>query len=203
MKKRFSVLAIALAGLLGPSAEAAVTVAFSTSSDTLVQPTEPLRVNPGAIGQELFVWIENNSGGTIDGLSLDIRTDDPTFLEATSFATENPSGRWFGDPNEGILNTEDAIVDNTNAIVFGSFGGIGILDGQQVLHGTLTYDVTGNIGETADLSLAEGSFEITVDGGSAMDVTYGTAQITAIPEPGSFAFLGLVGIAAVTRRRRR
>lgn len=99
-----------------------------------------------------------------------------------------------------------------NDPVFGS--GTGTI--RSVLLGTITVTANGNVGDQNLLSLADFSpgADFVIDDGfgtlsfvaeDSPGFSYGTATInvTAVPEPSSFALLGLVGAVGAYRLRRR
>ena len=192
------IFALVVACSFGATANAQIDLFFSTS-DSNANAGADLTLTEGATGS-MFIWVTNNSGGTIDGLSLDINSSDAGVLEATDHIIDNPgSTRWFAT-GPGTLGD---LVDDSNAFVLITESGI--LDGETVLHSEVAFDVTGLEGSTTALSMAEGAFEITVSGVGGQNINFGVGSVSvgsAIPEPGSLAVIGLVTLGMVVRRRR-
>ena len=191
MKNIFLVLIFMLS--IAAVADADIVIHLSTSNASALAGSN-LTLEEGSSGS-MFVWVENNSGGTIDGLSLDILSDDSIILEANAFNIENPAGRWFAT-GSGTLGD---LVDDSNAFVL--ISETGIVDGALALHGEVVFDATA-LGNT-NLQLGEGAFEITVNGVATQDVNFGSGTVNVIPEPSALWIFGVVGFGFLTRRRKR
>jgi len=179
---------------------AAVTFSFSSpSGPTFSPPAEPIRVSPGTVGVSLDVWVENSLNESITGLALDVLSSDPAVLEGPGFTTESPAGRWLSSGN-GI---DGDLMTGANAVAVPQFGSDGITAGSFVKHGTITFDVTGSLGDTTTLSLAEGDNLIVTQTGSVTGIDFQSIDLTVVPEPSAFCGLCLCVTAAIFRRRAR
>ncbi|QDV42285.1 hypothetical protein Enr13x_21300 [Stieleria neptunia] len=194
--KRFFLTVLATLSFASLSS-ADVIVTFSTSRTDPNAGTE-LTLNAGEVAGSLFVFVENTSATTIEGLALDFQSETPGILTASAHLIENPAGRWFAS-TPGALG-ENPLVENSNAFNF--FGGFPI--GGPLLHSELQLDAIGT--GTTLVSAAEGASGIAV-GGQRVPLSFGSATVnvvSAIPEPSSaIALLAIGGTVLVRRNRRR
>ncbi|XZE53690.1 PEP-CTERM sorting domain-containing protein [Planctomycetaceae bacterium SH139] len=199
MRKIFAVATLCLV-----TTSARADIVFSTSATDAFAGSD-LVMNVGT-SASMFVWVSTEPGQTLAGISLDILSSDATILEATSHEVFNPNGdRWF-TTQAGDLG--DLVDDGLGLALLGLNGdGISTGDlGTFTLFSEVQFLATG-VGTTG-LSFDFGSQGIS-DGDVSFgpgDITFGTGSVsslTAVPEPGSFAVLGLAGVGMGIYRRRR
>lgn len=194
MKKYLALAAMIVC--LSSSAVHAQQIILSTSAIDAFAGSD-LNLNLGDSGS-LYVWVNNNSGGTVDAMGLDILSSDPAILEATAHLISNPSSRWFAT-GPGTLGD---LVTGSNAFVL--ITETGIADGELVLHSEIQFDATA-LGVTT-VNIQESPFGVTVDGLDVNpDFSLGSGTVTvgnAIPEPATgLVVLAACGLAVVRRRR--
>lgn len=156
----------------------------------------------------LYIWVSSLNGQTINGMGLDILSNDAAILQAISHTIENPivfgsTRRWNGTPNGGTLG-DLAIRSRAAAVTTPGVSTSGASD--FVLHSTLQFTATA-LGST-EITFREGQDRMTAVGQGSIfsSISRGTANVnvlTAVPEPGSFAVLGLAGLACAGVRRFR
>jgi hypothetical protein len=192
-------LALGLFVTVGNGAFAAVTVNFSTNG-LLYEENTQLNLRLGETGS-MFVWIRTDIGQTVVGIEMDIFSDDVSVLEATSHVVVNPGGtRWGVEATSGDLGD---LVRGSSAFSIPPFAGTGLTTaGEFLLHSEVQFQATG-LG-TTNLSFGFPGNGIADEDGDITPIT-GTAvvNVTAVPEPGSFAAIGLVGLAVGGVRRWR
>lgn len=198
-----TVLAVATLCLLATSARA--DIVFSTSATDALAGSD-LVMNNGT-SSSMFVWVSTEPGQTLAGISIDILSSDPAILQATSHEVFGEGDRWF-TTQEGDLG--DLVDDGLGLALLGfPGGGTGISTGDLgtfTLFSEVQFQATG-VGTTG-LTFDFGSQGIS-DGDTSFgpgDITFGTGSVsslTAVPEPGSFAVLGLAGLGIGIYRRRR
>lgn len=196
-------LAAALATFIGStSASAAVSLIFSTS-ETDAFAGNQLSLIPGDTGS-MYIWASTDADTTITGFALNIDSSEPSILQATGHTINNPIvfgtfRRWNTPLGAGQL---DDLVQNSNAVAITQIGlNTGDL-GTYALHSRVDFSVTG-VGVT-NLSFSEGAGVFVGSNNTRWsDVTGGSAIVTAVPEPGSFAALGLAGLGLAGYRRIR
>jgi hypothetical protein len=197
MKKLFLVLAFALC-VCTSQAQAQIDLLYSTSdSDAFAGSDLNMFLGESA---SMFVWVINDDLAAIDGLGIDLLSDNAAVLEATAHNINEPAGRWAAT-QAGTLG--DLAID-TNAFALIGFGSDGIAnDGIATLHSEIVFDAT-DLGFT-NLSIAENSNLISVTGNAPQSVNFGTGTVTVaqIPEPGSLIVVSAIGLMVVTRRNRR
>jgi hypothetical protein len=183
-------------GLAG-QASAAVTINFSTSNTDAGAGAE-LNLGLGETGS-MFVWVSSDPGQTLTGIALNIVSDNLNVLQATSYEIENPSGDRWADVNNGTLGD---LVSGSQAFALPPFAGDGLATGGDfVLHSTVQFVAT-ELGST-NLSFTLGSNGVgDLNGNVTPEFNTGFVNVTAVPEPGSFALLGLIGVAYGYKRRR-
>jgi hypothetical protein len=208
MKIRNVVLAAVVAISYPSIANAALTLKLSTSSTNADAGGDAV-VAPGGDGT-LYVWAATASNLTVAGMSFDIITTDPSIVTATSHEISYgvEGDRWFfddpGDLNSGDLG--EILVDDAEALALPGINGTGFStagEDQFALLSTLEFAATGLGTTLVDFDFGSQPFS---DGDapiSPSDVTFLGGSITAVPEPGSFAVLGLTGLAFGARRYRR
>lgn len=147
----------------------------------------------------MFVFISTEAGQTFNGMGLDILSSDPAVLQATAYNVANPSGRWLGifPAMLGDLVTE------ANAFnIVGGLSTTGLTD--FTLHSEIVFDATA-LGST-QLTFAENANLITAGLDSVANTIsfgVGSVNVTAIPEPSSYAVLGVLGLTVGGYRRLR
>ena len=202
MKIKF--LAVLFAAMALTASQASAAVVFS-SSNTDANAGADLNILAGD-SASMYVWVINDLGGTIDGLSLSILSSDEAILEATAHNIFNPDNRWLNNPmlnapNPGTLG--DLVLDS-NAAQF--LTETGIVNGTTVLHSEIVFDATA-IGET-ELTFAIGNRDITVDGVAVDEAGVGgfglgRVVVSAVPEPAAFSVMFAATACGMMRRRRR
>ncbi len=197
-----TVFAVVTLCLVATSARA--DIVFSTSATDAFAGSD-LVMNNGT-SSSMFVWVSTEPGQTLAGISIDILSSDAAILQATSHEVFDPEGdRWF-TTDSGDLG--DLVDDGLGLALIGLNGeGISTGDlGTFTLFSEVQFQATG-VGTTG-LSFDFGSQGIS-DGDTSFgpgDITFGTGSVsslTAVPEPGSFAVLGLAGLGMGIYRRRR
>ncbi len=197
MKKLFLVLAFALCACTN-QANAQIDLFYSVS-DTDVNAGSDLNMFLGDTAS-IYLWVVNNDQGAIDGLGLDMFSDDPAVLEATAHIINEPAGRWAAT-SPGNLGD---LVTDSNAFALIGFGSNGIAnDGVATLHSEIVFEAT-ELGFT-NLSIAENSNLISVSGNAPQSVFFGSGSVSVaqIPEPGSMIVMSAIGLVVLTRRQRR
>ena len=209
MKKFFVVLALVMVGnLMIESAKA--DFVFSTSSSSATAGTN-LELQSGATGS-MYVWMSTNTGQTLTAVSYNVFADTVGVATGLSHLVENPGGGRWSSINQGLVNTSGNLVNNTRAFYLpGISAGTGIATTgltDFVLHARFQVSAIGALGSSTGLTFTTTTAGVSQLGGGGNiwnSITRGTGSITisAIPEPGSLAILGLAGLAQMMRRRRR
>lgn len=198
MSKKLFWLAIAAMVSLTSAAQAQVDVFFSTSN-TDANAGSIIDLSNVGESASLFVWVNNNDIGVMDGLSLDILSSNASIVEGTAHIIDNPSNRWTAT-DEGTLGD---LVDDSNAFALVGFGANGLTnDNSPVFHSEIQFDAT-ELG-TTQLSFAEGNNTISIAGAAPQSVNFGTATInvSSVPEPNSIVLgLGVLGLSMIRRKR--
>lgn len=197
MKILYTLVAIAC---LFSASQAKADVVFSISNTDSAAGSD-LQLQQGETGS-MFVWISTEPGTTYAGIGLDILSSDAAILEGTNYEIFNPSLRWL-NVETGDLGD---MVTGSNAFALPGVAGTGLsTDGAFALFSEVQFSAL-EIGTTG-LSFAVNSNGIgdlvgTVDPAT---ITFGTGSVnvTAVPEPGSFAAIGLGGLAIGGYRRLR
>ena len=179
MKFLIKIAAIAAMSLSAVSAQAAVLVTFSFSND-------PEYGNvPGTVTGTI-AGLSDNATGAATGITL---TSYPAGLNNAGYSSDVFS--WA----DGTIYTNSFTI--TNGVVTGSDFIIQTpAQGTQLwLNGQQSYNFLGLDGATT---------LYTYNGGGASGVTYTVSQVSAAPEPATWAMLILgFGLAGATLRRRR
>jgi hypothetical protein len=110
----------------------------------------------------------------------------------------------------GVTADTGTRVQNINSGCLCPFVGVGLLNGESHLLGTITFDATGLVGSFSLTSDANGPTDGVLDlgGGNISGTTTfngATMDVAAVPEPGTLSLLGmgLGGLYVVGRRSRR
>lgn len=200
-----TLFAVATLCLVATSARA--DIVFSTSATDAFAGSD-LVMNNGT-SSSMFVWVSTEPGQTLAGISIDILSSDAAILQATShevFGSVPLGGDRWAQVGEGDLGD---LVDDGFGFALPGISGTGISTGDLgtfTLFSEVQFQATG-VGTTG-LSFDFGSQGIS-DGDTSFgpgDITFGTGSVsslTAVPEPGSFAVLGLAGLGMGIYRRRR
>ncbi len=177
---------------------AAESAVILSTSDTNATAGGNLTLQNGETGK-LFIWTSTRPGQTLQALSLNITSTNPSVLQATSSLVYNPAGRWL----QTAGGTLGDLVTNQRGATIGA-GGInsGALD-NYVLFSEVAFNATAE--GLTNINLAIGSSGTSVTTGTTFDATFsgGSVTVTAIPEPGSMAAIGMAGAALAYLRRRR
>lgn len=184
--------------LLGSSTtEAAVTVRLSVSDVDPLAGTD-LSLGLGQTGS-LYVWMSTEQNLAIRGVTLDILSSDSSVLEATGHIIFNGDNRWVPAAiSPGILGD---LVDEATAAGFTGLSTASEADFE--FFSEVQFTATA-LGSTAiDFQLGNQGFS---DGSNTIapgSITFVGGTVTAVPEPGTFAALGLGGLLVGGYRRIR
>jgi len=186
--------------LLFSASQAKADIVFSISNTDAAAGSE-LTLRQGDTGS-MFVWISTDPGTTYAGIGLDVLSSEAAILEGTNYEIFNPSLRWL-DVDNGDLGD---LVTGTNALALPGVAGTGLsTDGDFALFSEVQFSAL-EIGTT---NLA---FEVNSKGIGDLnglvdpaDINFGSGivNVTAVPEPGSFAAIGIGGLAIGGYRRFR
>ncbi len=200
MKKIVMMMAFVLALASNVQAD----IIFSTSNTDANAGSDLSLANVGDNGT-MYIWVSTAPGQVINGMSVNIDSDDASILQATSHNIYNPNSlRWNGT-NAGTLG--DLVADFRTVGLFAPFGlGTNGLN-DFVLFSEVNFTATAE--GTTNLGFSEGPLSVTYRGGSTTiwnTWTIGTGSVTvgsAIPEPSSAAIVGLLAVAGLVSRRRK
>lgn len=191
---------LALAVLLSAATSADAAIVKWSTSGVDANEGSNLTLQLGSTGS-IYVWASTDSGEAIRGFSFDAISDNPSILEGTDHIIEEPTGRWLST-GPGTLGD---LVTGSNAIASSFLGQTGINTGGEenfVLHSEIQLLAT-ELG-TTNVMLQEGTAGIS-DGSNSIATQFfgGTVNVTAVPEPGTCAVLGLGAVTVWLRRKRR
>jgi hypothetical protein len=211
MKKlHYSALMLLVAALLSGTAHA--DFKFSTSGTDSEAGTD-LKLATGETGS-MYVWMSTEVDQRLIAVSFNVFADDLLVAQALSHSIENPNegglNRWSAI-NEGSVNANGNLVDGARAFYIpGLAEGNGIETAGPsdfVLFSSFEVTAIGGIGSQTNLTFTEvpsaGVSELGGSGNIWNDIPKGSASISVVPEPGSFAaVLGLTGMILLRRSRR-
>ena len=198
--KKFLFVALCCVFGISNQADADVVINFSTSNLDAAAGSS-LNLNVGQEGS-MYVWIRTDPGQILTGAALNILSSEANVLEALEYTIQNPGSvggpRW-ANVNTGTLGD---LVTGSSVFALPGLGSTGLTtNGDFVLHSEIRFSAT-NIG-TTNLSFGVGPQGVADFGGPVTPVfnTGSVNVLTAVPEPSSFALLGLAGAAIGYRRR--
>lgn len=159
---------------------------------------------------ELEIWATGPVDTNIRGMSFNLNSDVAGLVNSTALTIDSLSDRWPVNnlgPDRLAGSASGLLIDDQQLATIGGFLGTGItftatdpfirlgtvtLSADAIGAGTLTFSDGSNTAIDSDLNELPGF----ADGLRGFTVS-------AVPEPGSFAILGLAGVACGYRRYRR
>lgn len=203
MNKKFFVSLALLATALF-STESQADLLFSNSNSNPLA-GNVLNLEEGATGS-LYTWVSGNAAGNnLIGLAFSVAESAPDVVSANAHVITN-GGRWIA-ANGGQLNTTNLITDSASAGVPGT-GIVSTGPTDFVLHSEIQLTASGigssTLSFTPHSNPGNGIQFQGVTGNQFANTTRGTAivNVSAIPEPGAFAALAVMGMGLLARRRR-
>ncbi|MCD0460823.1 PEP-CTERM sorting domain-containing protein [Roseiconus lacunae] len=171
-----------------------------------------LNLNLGT-SSTLEIWMSGAVDQNIRALSINLNSDNVGIVNSsnllfdeltTRWPLNNATADWTGQSATGLL------IDNAQGATLGSFAGTGVTftaASPAVRLGTI--DISADTVGSTNLAFSPGSNGVNDATGGITGFAVGgrslnVLDVTAIPEPSSFAALGTLAMAGlVTRRRRR
>lgn len=196
-------LGFAALAFLANTASAGLQVNFSTS-DTDANAGGDLNLVEGGTGT-MFVWVSADPGQNITGFSFEVVSSNSDVVQATDHQFLTPDGSWV-DTDPGVFNDSTAtgnLVTGAQAFAIVPFAGTGLnTNGEFVPFSQLT--LTGTAIGQSDLSFLLGGNGVSLSPEDNVAPVFNTGSVTvsAVPEPGSIAMLGLLGAGYTGRRLR-
>jgi|GEM_PF-3250272 len=210
MTRRLALI-IALCMGVASQAQTAFYSGVSTVGGGVVNSNPSVLHNLSDGSGSLYIWVTDQERVN-QSFALNSISDTSGVIAFTGATVYNPNiigpvNRWTGVSSGG---TSANSVMNFNAVAVTNATGIdpanGVLDdlydtiSDAFLFARLDYNIIG-LG-TTNLSLSEGSTLI-VDGGAQVPFSFGSAQITVVPEPNTILFVSTAAVLWGTSRRRR
>lgn len=197
-------IAIMMALLLALVSNAQADIIFSTSNTDAFAGSDLNLANVGDTGR-MYVWVSTAPNQVINGMSVNIDSDDASVLQATSHLIYNPNGTRWNGVSAGTLG--DLVTDFRALALFPPFG-IGTTGPNDfVLFSEVNFVATAE--GTTNLGFSEGPLSVTYRGGTTTiwnTWNIGTGSVTvgnAIPEPSTAALAGVLAVAGLMVRRRK
>ncbi|WP_413430981.1 PEP-CTERM sorting domain-containing protein [Crateriforma spongiae] len=172
---------------------------FISGSETLAT-DNVINLTLGDI-QSIYVWADTDSGQSFSSISFNVTTDTPDLITAVDYSVTAPAP-WASFGQES-LNTGNLLVNNGGAFNF--LGGFESSPGNEFFQ-LARIDIQALAGGSGNLGVEIGGAGIGItppgsDAGWAFNSA--TVNVSAVPEPGTFAVLGVVGSAYSGYRIRR